>query len=499
MAQAAPVIIEQVRPDGTPGRTLTLDGFSLPNEWIEAPIEFREVVSYPPGASAPVVQKIGVKYGDITLTGEWDAARLGDIAKQNVDTASIMIAEGYDVTLTRPPYFSRRCGITRFAPKWQGGIDDGYGRVEWTMVLACRSIEGVEPDPVALGIIEYGDVDALAREFAQQAAAQQAAIEAEMVARTAALRAALVHGDFRSADIVALNARYTAALEFTSRLSQVCADVSAAIQASTDPLAVSASLASMATEVAQIGREAVNGIEATTHLDLHDEASSADVTLTGWETYGELFAPYLTGAAFATRCAPMLAALSSGGSQRTPYTVVDGDTLQAIAQTRLGDWTRWQEIAALNGLSPGVALSGGTRIMLPPRTTTARQHDDVYDLDVPTWGEPVPYGLTPTGDIGLTTGLVSLRRWVIHAAFTTPGTMYDVPTFGAGLARIQSKPVSRCGPALDILVRQIKTHPRVVAAAASITAGDAPGKAIVLLNVTSTDSAEPVPVSIVVG
>lgn len=40
------------------------------------------------------------------------------------------------------------------------------------------------------------------------------------------------------------------------------------------------------------------------------------------------------------------------------HVVVSGDTLQAIAARYLGDHTRWTEIAATNGLSPGQPTPG---------------------------------------------------------------------------------------------------------------------------------------------
>lgn len=58
------------------------------------------------------------------------------------------------------------------------------------------------------------------------------------------------------------------------------------------------------------------------------------------------------------------AAELEGGRQRRLHTVLQGETLQAIAQVELGDWAAWPKIATANGLRPGV-LSPGTVLIIP--------------------------------------------------------------------------------------------------------------------------------------
>ena len=55
----------------------------------------------------------------------------------------------------------------------------------------------------------------------------------------------------------------------------------------------------------------------------------------------------------------------SDASKGSAYTVRKGDTLYSIAQRELGNKSRWQEIAALNGGND--SLSPGATIKLPAR------------------------------------------------------------------------------------------------------------------------------------
>lgn len=47
------------------------------------------------------------------------------------------------------------------------------------------------------------------------------------------------------------------------------------------------------------------------------------------------------------------------------HVVALGDTLQSIAQARLGDWQLWPRIAELNGLSPAATLTPGASLTIP--------------------------------------------------------------------------------------------------------------------------------------
>jgi len=55
------------------------------------------------------------------------------------------------------------------------------------------------------------------------------------------------------------------------------------------------------------------------------------------------------------------------GSDRSTYTVRDGETLQTIAQAELGDFSAWPRILEANpGLLPGALVAGST-LVLPER------------------------------------------------------------------------------------------------------------------------------------
>ncbi|MFV0135443.1 N-acetylmuramoyl-L-alanine amidase [Streptomyces sp. HMX87] len=75
-----------------------------------------------------------------------------------------------------------------------------------------------------------------------------------------------------------------------------------------------------------------------------------------------------TMASLRTRIAERLKHTSSwspGGT--TTYTVVKGDTLSSIARTKLGDASRYTEIAKLNSLSNPNAIKVGQVLKLPPK------------------------------------------------------------------------------------------------------------------------------------
>lgn len=60
--------------------------------------------------------------------------------------------------------------------------------------------------------------------------------------------------------------------------------------------------------------------------------------------------------------------VQSAATEKAPvktYTVVSGDTLWAIAGSKLGSPTRWSEIAKLNGIADERRLSIGTVLKLP--------------------------------------------------------------------------------------------------------------------------------------
>lgn len=49
------------------------------------------------------------------------------------------------------------------------------------------------------------------------------------------------------------------------------------------------------------------------------------------------------------------------------HVVADGETLGDIARMHLGTWTRWEEIAKLNGLAKGAPIRKGQKLLVPPR------------------------------------------------------------------------------------------------------------------------------------
>lgn len=49
------------------------------------------------------------------------------------------------------------------------------------------------------------------------------------------------------------------------------------------------------------------------------------------------------------------------------HVVADGETLGDIARMHLGTWTRWEEIAKLNGLAGGAPIRKGQKLLVPSR------------------------------------------------------------------------------------------------------------------------------------
>lgn len=70
-----------------------------------------------------------------------------------------------------------------------------------------------------------------------------------------------------------------------------------------------------------------------------------------------------TGTNFDQNYSPIT--ISSPGDASQTYTVVDGDTLQSIAQQIWGDSNLWYLIADANGLSPEQTLVAGTTLVIP--------------------------------------------------------------------------------------------------------------------------------------
>ena len=57
----------------------------------------------------------------------------------------------------------------------------------------------------------------------------------------------------------------------------------------------------------------------------------------------------------------------SSGRQPTTHEVRAGETLQSIAQQRLGDWQEWTRLLEPNALDPAQPLLAGTVLVIPER------------------------------------------------------------------------------------------------------------------------------------
>ncbi len=56
---------------------------------------------------------------------------------------------------------------------------------------------------------------------------------------------------------------------------------------------------------------------------------------------------------------------SGGGSSPASYTVKDGDRLDSIAASQLGDASRWTDIAAENGIDDPMSIKSGQSLKIP--------------------------------------------------------------------------------------------------------------------------------------
>lgn len=60
-----------------------------------------------------------------------------------------------------------------------------------------------------------------------------------------------------------------------------------------------------------------------------------------------------------------IAAQAVGAAPTARYTVKSGDTLQSIASSKLGDWSKWISIATANGLRSSNQLIPGQTLVIP--------------------------------------------------------------------------------------------------------------------------------------
>lgn len=486
------ITIEQIVPSGGRGKSITLDGLALPDEWWSAPVKYREVVSWAPGSTAPVVQKIGLEVGNVTLKGEWDEARLGEFARANHEALYGMVRDGYDVVVRQSgDLLGRRCGIVEYTPEFQGAPGDMFGRVKWTLVLSSREIEGRKPETVTIGAIEFGDLKAEAQAFAAQAAAQQAAAEA--AAQASFAQAVAVGGVSLAATQIADVMAFNAAMQTAAASMVTAIDGLGRGTVSTEAVLLAAA------DAGRIGTQGAFGAAGASAGESGAELSTATDTLDAWEWPTIMRLSYINGMRMGEQLQQAAEQIVSGGTERKTYTVVAGDTFASIAQAQLGDWQRWQEVADINNLSPASTLDPATVIVLPPIQSVVRRDLAVWDYDIPTTGQTTQLGMTATGDIALITGDESLSRWGIHAALTTPGTYYGDTSFGAGLQRATSRPVSAMGGALQLLRDALAQHPRVVSSAVQAKADPSvPGRVLVNVLIQTPDDLPPATLQIVV-
>ena len=82
------------------------------------------------------------------------------------------------------------------------------------------------------------------------------------------------------------------------------------------------------------------------------------------------------------------------------YIVRDGDTLAKIARQRLGNESRWQEIAQLNGLSMPYKLKTGQKLRLPDGAVASNLKDEtekVAPANAPAKSETGPTAVAVMG------------------------------------------------------------------------------------------------------
>lgn len=144
------------------------------------------------------------------------------------------------------------------------------------------------------------------------------------------------------------------------------------------------------------------------------------------------------------------------------YTVNNGDTLQSIAQSQLGDASRWTEIAVLNDLQyPFIAPLGekipktitpGSYLFLPEDITyddttdnkVESYENDLFGTDILLTGSETnmsymnggEFEATLSGDLQTVSGLQTLKLDLLHRLTTPVGTLIYHPTYGSNFLDI---------------------------------------------------------------
>lgn len=167
-------------------------------------------------------------------------------------------------------------------------------------------------------------------------------------------------------------------------------------------------------------------------------------------------------------------------NRATVVVLQHGDTLQAIAARELGNWTRWRELAELNGLrwpylntfaSPGdeespsallgegTALRAGDRLRLPLQNGLS---DPLFPL-LPL----LPFGTDLSEDgpaLPLVRGLANLRAALQRRLRTALGYLPHHPEYGSCLRSFIGQPLT-LALVLDVrseIQRALSLDPRVL-------------------------------------
>jgi len=132
----------------------------------------------------------------------------------------------------------------------------------------------------------------------------------------------------------------------------------------------------------------------------------------------------------------LLAALSPSPQSQISTTISYGnESLQDIANRVLGNFELWEEIAAINNITPGTQLAAGTTLILPPTSLTSGASGFSYNVNV--LGQdinigPVSGSMPPwTGDFQTINGPSNLLYALSRRLLTTLGTFVYHPNYGS--------------------------------------------------------------------
>lgn len=156
-------------------------------------------------------------------------------------------------------------------------------------------------------------------------------------------------------------------------------------------------------------------------------------------------------------------------SRSAVITIQHGDTLQALAARGLGDWSRWRELAELNGLRwPYLDTSGSEGSPEAPEEGVVLRVGDRLRLPIPE-GPSLP--INPLGRdlmeegsaVPLAWGLTNLQAALLRRLRTPLGHLPHHPEYGSRLRSFLGQPLS-LSLVLDLRVevhRVLSLDPRV--------------------------------------